>query len=851
MNKYPFKIFILAICFSVHMGCAVQQKQPAPVPAATTQEVPENVVTVPIPQTSRGTYKPERTKVFDLVHTKLEVRFDWQKQHLLGLATVVLKPWFYPQQKLELDARGFDIHSVNIIRDNQPLKVEYTYDGEVLAIQLDKIYNHSEELTVEIDYTAKPNELAVGGSAAITSDKGLYFINPLGEDPNKPRQIWTQGETQANSAWFPTIDSPNQRCTQEMYMTVDTNFVTLSNGTLIYSRANSDGTRTDYWEQKLPHAPYLFMMAVGEHAVVKDSWNGMEVNYYVEPKYAPYAKAIFGNTPEMLTFFSDKLGVKYPWAKYSQIVVRDFVSGAMENTTASVFMEALQADSRELLDNHWDGIIAHELFHHWFGDLVTSESWANLPLNESFANYSEYLWAEYKYGRDEADYLGLNEEMQYLDEAQSKQEPLIRYYYEDRENMFDSHSYAKGGRVLHMLRKYVGDEAFFASLNLYLNKNKFEDVEIHNLRLAFEEVTGEDLNWFFNQWFLNPGHPVLRVKHSYNEGTLHVNVWQEQDSLATPIYKLPLTLETWSGDNKTLTPITVTKSYQEFSIPLEQKPDMVLFDAEQQLLGVVQHQKTQTELVNQYKKSDKFLARFKAIDSLGVHVGSPEIEQLIFSALNDSSWVIRELALSVFATHAPSEFGNVRDKIIALTTDDPKSSVRATAIQVLANFPADANIEVYEYALNDSSYMVTAAALDAIVINGDNAEEKERLVNQFRSSNNKDIISVVADYYAEQAKEENYAWFVERLEESGAEVKYFTIQNFGKYLLKLQDIEIKRQGAKLLESIAKDDSSYYVKFSAYQALSLLEDLPEVKQMRQQIKANEKDIKLKRLYDMIP
>ena len=214
--------------------------------------------------------------------------------------------------------------------------------------------------------------------------KGLYFINPKGEEKDKPTQIWTQGETEANSVWMPTIDKPNQKTTQEIYMTVPAKYVTLSNGLLISQKKNADGTRTDYWKMDLPHAPYLFFMGVGDFAIVKDSYKGKEVSYYVEKEYAPVARSIFGNTPEMMKFFSEKLGVEYPWQKYAQIVGRDYVSGAMENTTATLHQESAYQNARELVDGiRWEGTIAHELFHQWFGDLVTAESWSNLTVNES------------------------------------------------------------------------------------------------------------------------------------------------------------------------------------------------------------------------------------------------------------------------------------------------------------------------------------------------------------------------------------------------------------------------------------------------------------------------------------
>jgi aminopeptidase N len=440
-------------------------------------------------------YQAAESRINDLLHTKLDVSFDWSKQYLYGKATITAKPYFYPTSKLILDARGMEIKEVSLletiinsessVKDKKKAPVAetkttskkpltYTYTDELLTIDLGKEYKNTEEYTIYIEYTAKPNELKKkGGSAAITDDKGLYFINPEGKEKNKPMEIWTQGETQSSSVWYPTIDHPNERQTQEIYMTVDKKYTTLSNGELIFSTDNGDGTRTDYWKAELPFAPYLSMMAVGEFAVVKDNpWRGKEVNYYVEKEFEPYAKAIFGNTAEMLEFYSNKLGVEYPWNKYSQVVVRDYVSGAMENVSATLHGEFMNTTDRELLDGDHEDVIAHELFHQWFGDLVTCESWSNLPLNESFATYGEYLWIEHKYGLDAADLHSAQSRSGYLAESARKQVSLIRFQYDDKEDMFDGHSYNKGGQVLHMLRKYVGDDAFFASLKLYLQTNK-------------------------------------------------------------------------------------------------------------------------------------------------------------------------------------------------------------------------------------------------------------------------------------------------------------------------------------------------------------------------------------------
>ncbi len=407
----------------------------------------------------RFTVKPQPRST-TLLHTKLDARFDYDNSQLIGKAWITLKPHFYPTDTLSLDAKGMDIKNISIVKGTTKAPLKYEYDGLVLNIKLDKKYTRNDNYTVYIDYIAKPNEFKAVGSAAITDAKGLYFINPKGEEKNKPTQIWTQGETEATSVWVPTIDKPNQKTTQEIAMTVPAKYVTLSNGKLISQKKNTDGTRTDTWKMDLPHAPYLFFMGVGDYAVVKDSYKGKEVSYYVEKEYAPVARKIFGNTPEMMAFFSKVLGVEYPWNKYAQIVGRDYVSGAMENTTATLHQESAQQDARELVDdNVWEGTIAHELFHQWFGDYVTSESWSNLTLNESFANYSQVLWKEYKYGKDAGDEENFSDMNGYI-QSQSENKNLVRYYYNDKEAMFDAVSYNKGGRILHMLRNYVGDSAF-------------------------------------------------------------------------------------------------------------------------------------------------------------------------------------------------------------------------------------------------------------------------------------------------------------------------------------------------------------------------------------------------------
>src|SRR5476651_1283927 len=459
-------------------------------------------------------YRASAPKINDLVHTKLDVHFDYKKRYMYGKEWVTLKPHAYPTDSLRLDAKGMDIKNISVVKAGKIYPLKFSYDSLSLAITLDKKYAPNESYTVFIDYTSKPNELKVKGSAAINDAKGLYFINPDGTEKNKPIQIWTQGESESSSAWFPTIDKPNQKTTDEITMTVPAKYVTLSNGRLASQKVNGDGTRTDTWKMELPHAPYLFMMAVGDFKITKDQWHGKEVSYYLEPKFAPYAKDIFGFTPEVIDFYSKTLGVDFPWNKYAQIVVRDYVSGAMENTTATLHGVYVQGTHRELIDAYYnDGrsTIAHELFHQWFGDYVTAESWSNLTVNESFADFSETLWAEHKYGQDAGDAHSYTDMQNYMRQPGNDKKNLVRFYYDDKEDVFDAVTYQKGGTILNMLRNYLGRDAFYKGLGIYLKTNAFKNGEAHQLRLALEEASGKDLNWFFNEWYFGAGHPIMGI----------------------------------------------------------------------------------------------------------------------------------------------------------------------------------------------------------------------------------------------------------------------------------------------------------------------------------------------------
>ncbi len=670
------------------------------------------VVTASRDQSWKKIYRASATKINDLVDTKLDVKFDYDKAYMYGKEWVTLHPHFYATDSLSLDAKGMNINEVSLVKDGKRTPLHYDYDSSILFITLDKTYKEDEKYTIYIDYVSKPNEYRSAGSAAITDDKGLYFINPKGEDKDKPTQIWTQGETESNSVWFPTIDKPNQKTTEEITMTVPDKYVTLSNGLLINQKKNADGTRADTWKLDMPNAPYLFFMGVGDYAIVKDTYKGKEVNYYVEKEYAPVARKIFGLTPEMMKFFSERLNYEYPWPKYDQITGRDYVSGAMENTTATLHTDALQQNARELTDgNKYEDYVSHELFHHWFGDLVTCESWSNITMNESFADYSEYLWREYKYGKDNADEYNYKAMGEYLNSGDDDKD-LVRFYYRDKEDPFDAVSYQKGGRILNMLRHYLGDDAFFKGLNLYLATNKFGTGEAQQLRLALEQVSGRDLNWFFNEWYYGSGQPDLDISYQYNAATQTEKVFINQKQEINKIFSMPLAIDVYQGADKKRYDVWINNRNDTFSFPVKSRPDLINVDADKTLLANKEDHKGLDEFAYQYKHATNYVDRREAVDFCLDHFENDSAKALLMYAFNDQRPLLRKHILS--SLKAGKLDKSFIAKVEAMAKTDTSTLVKASAIDLMGDLKNKSYEDFFVAATKDSSYSIAGAALGAL-----------------------------------------------------------------------------------------------------------------------------------------
>ncbi len=735
-------------------------------------------------------YRATATKINDLVHTKLEVKFDYSKSWMYGKEWVTLHPHFYPTDSLNLDAKGMTINEISVIKSGRNFPLKYVYDSLNLRISLDKTYKANENYTIYIDYISRPDELP---NASVGVAKGLYFINAKGEDKNKPIQIWTQGETILNSAWFPTIDKLNQKTTEEISMTVPAKYVTMSNGLLVNKKANGDGTRTDTWKTDKPNAPYLFFMGVGDYAIVKDKYKNKEVSYYVQKENALVAKRIFGLTPEMMALFSKLTGVDYPWEKYVQIICKDHFGGSMENTSATVHGDWIEQDARQLVDNNLgEQTIAHELFHQWFGDYVTCESWSNLTLNESFARYGEALWMEYKYGKNAGDETTSSWLRNYLTYPQNDSIQLVHFYYPREENVFDNVSYDKGACILHMLRNYVGDSAFFKSLHLYLTQHKYSNAEAQDLRLAFEEVTGRDLNWFFNQWYYGSGQPKLDIDYEYNASAKTAKVFMKQVQTGT-VFRLPVAIDVYEGGHKKRYNVWMTNQADTFSFAVNSKPDLINVDGDKTLLCEKIDHKTLNEFIYQYKNAGLNTDRSEAIDFASRYQTDARVLDFLKIALNDQSDWLRSFTLSKLNIENDTVKSAVEMIIENLATADSKPTVRAEAVRVLGNYKKNEYKSLFMKAVNDSSYTIAGNALEALSKIDSAAAETE--AKKLSAQPAKGKLKEVLNNYIDESKFDSIATVFDKLDGS---LKANMLSFFSNFLSRVKNADNLEKGVDMI-----------------------------------------------------
>jgi len=697
------------------------------VSAPQPKEVILDTISVSAANNPIDIYRATETRYWDILHTKAALSFDLNARTASGQAWIRLTPYNNPMDSLFLDAKSMSVRQVTARQHNSELRTSWRYEEDLLKIAFSTPLRREDTIEVFVDYLAQPYAAPAGGSAAIRDDRGLYFINTDKRIKTKPAQIWTQGETEANSHWLPTLDQPNERFTMRLELTVPDSFVTLSNGSLDVSLKAGNGLRKDVWVMNKTVQPYAYMMAIGNFVKVEDSsWRNREISYYVEPPFAPYAKHMFRHTPEMVEYFSRVTGVPYPWNKYSQVVVRDYVSGAMENTTASLFGEFMNQNAREVADKNYEDVVSHELFHQWFGDYVTTESWSNLTVNESFANYGEQLWRNYKYGHASADELAAEDLARYLNQTQYNDEPLVRFHYASREDMFDRISYQKGGAILRYMHGLVGDAAFSRAMQLYLTKNALQPAEAHNWRMAVEEATGQDWNWFFNQWYFRGGHPELDLNYEYDDDRQTLTVQVRQTGPDSNFrYRLPLKAALVYDSEKQIVDWNIMKRNERFQYPYRNGVRPVFIpDYYFWLPGILREKKRPADWWAQIRSGERFMNKRRALTGVVGNQGDTATRNIFRAALKDSLEGIRYYALALME-RMPDKFGwhdQFGGDVLMIAMHDPKNRVRAAAHSVLGSWKwKEGRAQLFE-ALADSSYMVAGAALNGIsLFSGDTA----------------------------------------------------------------------------------------------------------------------------------
>jgi len=480
--------------------------------------------------------------------------------------------------------------------------------------------------------------------------------------------------------------------------------------------------------------------------------------------------------------------------------VRDYVSGAMENTTATLHGEFENQTKRQFLDAYYDfaaSTIAHELFHQWFGDLVTAESWSNLTVNESFADFSEMLWAEHKYGKDEGDAHSYTALQNYLNSPDAKTKDLVRFHYDDREDMFDAVSYQKGGRILNMLRNYLGDGAFFKGLNIYLKTNAFKAGEAQQLRLAEEEASGRDLNWFFNEWYYGAGHPLLNISYKWDDAAKKETVYLQQTQDGQ-IFKLPFAVDIYAGGKKERHNVWMNDKADTLTFDVASKPDLVNVDGDKVLLTKKTDNKSLNEFVFQYFNAPLYMDRFEAIDFAKANQTAKEAQKLLIAALKDKYYGLRIKAINALKMSNDDIHNATLPVLTSLAQTDENTLVRAAAITVLGKLKVSGNMDLFKQALSSQSYAVQGAAL--IAINLLDPGQAMSLAKGFEKDNKGALSQAIVAVYATSGGSEQWPYV---LKDFNAQANLIgnVVRNFAAMTGRIDKPEYAQQGINTLKGL--------------------------------------------------
>ncbi len=638
-----------------------------------------------------------RSRDYDLQNARIALRFDLEQHKVLGEVTHTLTVLREDASRLAFDSVDLTILSATV--NGQPANFETT--ASQLLVGLNHPAKRGERFKVHIRYEGRPK-------------RGLYFVLPDKNYPDRPREIWTQGEAEDTRYYIPIYDYPNDRTSTEMILTVPCDWLTVSNGKLIGVEDAPGGMKTWRWRQSAPHSTYLISLVAGEFERTSETWRNIPVSYYVPRGSGGRVQPTFAHTEKMLEFYSDMLGVPYPWDQYAQATVDDFVVGGMENTSETTLTSRVLLHPQlagELLERS-DDVIAHEMAHQWFGDLVTCKDWANLWLNEGFATYFAILWEEHYYGPDEAAYRLWRSRNNWMLSTRLYSVPILTRHFTDASE-YAGNFYSKAAWVLHMLRQKLGDAGFFRAMKHYLEANRGQNVVSADLAKAIEEATGTNVDLFFDQWIYGAGAPRFEVHHAYDAAARQVKLEVKQTQKVegrVGVFRVPVEIEITTVTGKKSFPVTITQAGETFTFPADGPPRLVLFDKGNKVLKSVDFEKSAQEWIYQLQNADTVPDRLDAARALGELRNNAEVvDALGTAAVRDSFWGVRVESLRALGRIG----GPAVQKQIRAALGDERPWVRQVVVELMGHFPGDPTVAerlktIYR---EDKAYRVRTAAL--------------------------------------------------------------------------------------------------------------------------------------------
>ncbi len=646
-----------------------------------------------------------RDEPFDILHYRVSLDLDETTKSMDGTVEISLQAEA-DIGEVELDAETYEVRAVRAGGE----ELDFTHEGGTLSIALGAPLPAGETLVLEIDYGGSDIDVdATQYGMAASYDLGLDF---KAETEANPQLINTLSFPEGARHWYPSVDHPADRATFELLATVREDWKVLSNGRLVgISEGARPGTRTHHWKLDEPHPTYLSVLVAGPYEVIEDFHGDIPVNYWVYPKDVEGADRSFHKTPDIMAFFDEEFGVPYPWNKYDQITIPG-IGGGAESTTATVVGQSTIHDERAEQDFPSHGLVAHEVAHHWWGDLISYRDWGETWLTESFGTYSEYLWHAYELGPDEAGENMRRKRESYLRQAETVLRPVVTNQWRRPNDNFDSHTYPKGAALLRLLRHITGEAEFRAGIKHFLEKHAFQPVDTEDFIVAFDEAAGQDIRWFVDMWLRRPGHPVLEIESAWDGDSVEMRIRQVQGPEASmgqvpEAYRAPLSVRVVAASGSEVHPFTLEGREQNLSFPAAEEPRYVRFDADDVLLAEFSIDKSAAEWTAQLGDDDG-AGRRRAAVALG-ELGSAEARAALRAALAaDPFWAVRQAAL---AGLDPGD-GEDAEALRTAAAEDAKSDVRTSA---LARLGGAAGLEfLIERFRNDSSYRAQAAALTAL-----------------------------------------------------------------------------------------------------------------------------------------